>query len=476
MVSFFEKQDHIVRYAEDAFTALDVIKDFTPDIIYVDLVMPKISGDILCKILRTMPHLSKTYIVIVSASVLERGDELGNYGANAAIAKGPFSVMSKYLLETVEESDSASSLQGELVVKGSDTFYAREITKDLLSTNNHLLILLESMSQGVMEIEFNRVLYANPAMSKILKIEEEKLFGSYLNETVDTDTWNILSKRISTCQDTSYSEEKNRPIKIYNRHVILQCLQIQGQENKRLVLMTDITERKRMEAVVEATNLTDNLGYIFSGIRHEIGNPVNSIKMALTLLNKHINSYDTETITEFVQRSLLEVERLEYLLKALKNFSLFETPNVNKVSINCFMDNFISLVNNDLSKKNIDLKTMVDEDEMFAFTDDRALHHVLLNLLINAVDAVEKTTFPHITIAVKRESPWIIIKVNDNGYGIPDMDQKNLFKPFFTSKPQGTGLGLVIVQKMLLKMNSKISIESITDFGTTVTVSLPEGT
>jgi signal transduction histidine kinase len=72
-------------------------------------------------------------------------------------------------------------------------------------------------------------------------------------------------------------------------------------------------------------------------------------------------------------------------------------------------------------------------------------------------------------------SPSIIIKVDDNGCGISQEDRSKIFTPFFTSKPQGTGLGLAIVQRMLLSMDSTISVDSISDFGTTVTIALPEG-
>ena len=74
-----------------------------------------------------------------------------------------------------------------------------------------------------------------------------------------------------------------------------------------------------------------------------------------------------------------------------------------------------------------------------------------------------------------RSGPWVEIKVDDNGRGISEADQKNLFRPFFTSKQHGTGLGLVIVRKMMRKMNGRINITSYKNCGATVTIALPEG-
>ncbi len=473
MTAFLGKEGHSVKSANDAFEALDLLKDYTPEIIYIDLIMPKISGDVLSRMLRSIPHLANCYIIIISATLAEQELDFSKIGANGAIVKGPFAMMSKYILETITESEQIP-YQGVPEVKGAGKLPARHITQELLSRNTHLQVLLESMSQGVLELENNRVLYANSAAEAILKIDKEVLLGSYLSEILDIKIWDTLGPRISSCTNSSHDEEKNSPVELHDKHIVLQCLSFSKNKRKRIVLLTDITARKRMEAVVEAANLTSNLGYIFSGIRHEIGNPVNSIKMALTVLQKNLELYDRETIGEFVNRSLAEVTRLEYLLKALKNYSLFETPDVQTVRIDQFMENFIPLIKSDLERRHIDIRTQIDQHNMVALTDTRALHHVMLNLLTNAADAVEDQDEPHITITAKKDSKGIVIKVDDNGCGISENDLANLFKPFFTSKPQGTGLGLVIVQKMLFSMNSSILIDSIPDFGTTVTITLPE--
>jgi signal transduction histidine kinase/DNA-binding response OmpR family regulator len=237
----------------------------------------------------------------------------------------------------------------------------------------------------------------------------------------------------------------------------------------------DITEKKRLEAVAEAANLMDNLGYIFSGIRHEIGNPLNSVKMALSVLDKNLDRYPRETIREFVGRSLGELSRVEYLLKALKNYSMFETPKMENIHLGRFMDNFMSLVEEDFSRKGIHIFLDMAEEDIYAFTDDRAFHQVMLNVLTNAADALYREDRPMIDIMVDTIPGFVRINVRDNGCGMTQEEQKNLFRPFFTSKPQGTGLGLVIVKKMVSKMNGTITIESSPLEGTRVTIMLPEG-
>lgn len=250
----------------------------------------------------------------------------------------------------------------------------------------------------------------------------------------------------------------------------------QGKVKQVILYCIDITEKKRLEAIAEAANLMDNLGYIFSGIRHEIGNPINSIKMALSVLSKNLDRYSIENIREFVDRALNETSRVEYLLKALKNFSLYESLTSESVSIKPFIDNFIALVEKDFSNQGIRIQVDLPDEDCMVLTDHRAFHQVLLNLMINAVDAAREQADPVIGITVTPMPDYVQIDVRDNGCGITVENQRNLFRPFYTSKPDGTGLGLVIVKKMLSKMNSSVRIESVHQQGTTVTMTLPLAT
>jgi PAS domain S-box-containing protein len=238
-------------------------------------------------------------------------------------------------------------------------------------------------------------------------------------------------------------------------------------------IIRDITEKKRLESVAEAANLMENLGYIFAGIRHEIGNPINSIKMALSVLSLHLDRYPPETIRQFLDRAMGEVSRVEYLLKALKNFSMYETAEVEPVAMEPFMRRFLALVEEDFARKGIRIGFKVPETEITARTDQRVFHQVLLNLLTNAADALEKRDAPRIDIVVQPLPGAVQVQVIDNGCGLTESEQRNLFRPFFTSKSHGTGLGLVIVRKMLAKLNGAIRIDSQLGQGTTVTMTLP---
>ncbi|MBI5846850.1 MAG: HAMP domain-containing histidine kinase [Nitrospirae bacterium] len=237
--------------------------------------------------------------------------------------------------------------------------------------------------------------------------------------------------------------------------------------------VTDITERTRLQAIAEAVNTMDNLGYIFSGIRHELGNPINSIKTTLAVCKKNLPSYSKEAVNELLDRMLSDIGRVEILLKDLKNFSMYENPECREVHVASFMNNLLAMVERDFSTHKIRIKTFFRPDAEYGLFDPRALQHVMLNILVNASDALQDIESPEISISTLRADSRFVIRVRDNGRGIPEEQKKHLFQPFSTTKSHGTGLGLVIVKKMMFKMNGTIEIESAENAGTTVTLSLP---
>jgi C4-dicarboxylate-specific signal transduction histidine kinase len=241
------------------------------------------------------------------------------------------------------------------------------------------------------------------------------------------------------------------------------------------IYAADITEKMRLDAIAESVNTMNNLGYIFSGIRHELGNPINSMKTTITVLKNNIKTYTAEMVVEYVDRVLSDIHRVEYLLKELKTFSLFEHPEIRSVHMVSFMKNLLAMVERDFEPRGIRFKTVFRPEVEYGYVDPRAFQHVMLNILTNASDSFEGRESPEITITMFKSGDRILVKVKDNGCGITEACQKHLFKPFTTTKTNGTGLGLVIVKKMMSKMDGTVEVESEENRGTVVTLNLPEG-
>lgn len=239
------------------------------------------------------------------------------------------------------------------------------------------------------------------------------------------------------------------------------------------ILMRDITETMRLMSIAEAVNTMDNIGYTFSGIRHEIGNPINSIKMTMSVLRRNLDRFPSEVVYEYIDRTISEIGRVEYLLQSLKNFSMFEVPEIKPLELLDFLKQFIQLVRSGMDREAIGLHLDMPTGPAWVAADARALQQVMLNLLANATAAVDGRPDPLIAISVQGCSKYVTLKVQDNGCGISREDQQHLFKPFYTTKVTGTGLGLVITRKLLAQMGCSIEIFSNEGSGTTVSIFLP---
>ncbi len=236
----------------------------------------------------------------------------------------------------------------------------------------------------------------------------------------------------------------------------------------------DVTEKMRLESIAQAVDTMNSIGFIFSGIRHEIGNPVNSVNMILGVLKAKLAGLPTDAIRDYVERALAQMGRVEYLLKSLKNFNLYETPEIRDVELAPFLDKFLSLVSEDLRKKGIAVDAEVSSGAEQVAADPRALQQLLLNVLTNASDALEGRERPRVTIGASKAGGLIRLRIQDNGSGMSPEEQARLFTPFYTTKEKGTGLGLVIVKKMIARMHGTIAVESRKGEGTTVDIFLPE--
>ena len=123
------REGHDVLTAEDGFAALNLLATFIPDIIFFDLIMPKIDGNKLIQIVRSKPQLKDCYLVIVSAAVAEIDFDFHKTGADSYIAKGPFSSMANYIKEAIKASDAPRGREDPKPIHGLDNIYARQLTK-----------------------------------------------------------------------------------------------------------------------------------------------------------------------------------------------------------------------------------------------------------------------------------------------------------------------------------------------------------
>ncbi|MDA8388352.1 MAG: PAS domain S-box protein [Nitrospiraceae bacterium] len=241
-----------------------------------------------------------------------------------------------------------------------------------------------------------------------------------------------------------------------------------GKVISYVTVFEDVTDRIRLESIAEAACTMNSLGYAFAGLRHELVNPLNSINFSLGVLSGKLDP----SLKVHIERVQAEVARMQYLLKSLRNFNMYEDLEISRLDLPAFLGEFVSLIKSDFTRKGISV-ALNTGDEVCAMCDPRALKQVLLNLAANSADAMAGAARPEMRFGLFRLGRMSMIRVEDNGSGMDGRQLQNLFKPFNTTKKQGTGLGLVIVKKIITKMGGEVQIASVKGRGTTVDIFLP---
>jgi signal transduction histidine kinase len=244
-----------------------------------------------------------------------------------------------------------------------------------------------------------------------------------------------------------------------------------GAGAHRWAYVRDITDKARLESIAEAVETTNNIGYVFSAVRHELGNPINSVRAALSVLRANLDKFPPERVAEYVDRITAEVGRVEHLLRSLRSFSLYEEPTLAPLDVSAFSRDFLRLIPTQAGAQDVAVEATI-EDGCWATADFRALQQILLNLLANACDAMRGRPDPTLRLSVCAADGLVTVRLTDNGDGMDPEELSQVFKPFFTTKEKGTGLGLVISRKLATKMGGTITIESTPGRGTSALLTL----
>jgi signal transduction histidine kinase len=249
-------------------------------------------------------------------------------------------------------------------------------------------------------------------------------------------------------------------------------------ENKKLVqaVVRNISEQFQLtDRLVQSDKLV-LLGQLIASVAHEIRNPLAAINLNLQLLQRKSEA-DTVEANQ-VQTALQGVERISKIIEATLNFSRSNSPEVKNVNVNDVLPKTLEMYTSSLKKKQINLDMNFGENLPNVFIDEKHLLQVFVNLIKNAIDAIDQKGEINVKTYIEESSDegtaeFVVISVSDSGCGIHPDDFSRIFNPFFTKKEDGTGLGLPISQRIIHQYNGNIDMESILGIGTTVYIKLP---
>ncbi len=228
----------------------------------------------------------------------------------------------------------------------------------------------------------------------------------------------------------------------------------------------DITELRTLwERVIHSERMAA-LGELAARVAHEIRNPLISIGGFARRLEKKLSG----DIQEYARIIVNEVSRLENILKEILGFVKSSRVNKSSININELMTGIIDFITPEIDEKHNRINRELSEAPILSLIDPDRIKEAILNIASNAAQATDHGV---ITVRTRIEDNEAVIELTDTGCGIKDEDLKNIFNPFFTTKAQGTGLGLAVTHKIIQEHNGKIKVESVWGGGTAFKIHLP---
>jgi len=242
-----------------------------------------------------------------------------------------------------------------------------------------------------------------------------------------------------------------------------------------IVLMNDITQQKKQQMDAFQSEKLGALSTLAAGVAHEIGNPLNSIGIHMQLMEKDIKTVkDRSTkkrLTEYMQSAKTEISRLDKMIRTFLTAVRPAALNLGEYNINHILENVLDFLYYEISEKSIAIEKDYSPKVPLMPLDDAQIRQAFFNIIKNAIEAMPNGGQLKVASDVRKEE--VIITFADTGEGIADEDLSRIFEPYFTTKQKGSGLGLMIVYKIINDHGGRIEVESKRGKGTSINVFLP---
>lgn len=285
---------------------------------------------------------------------------------------------------------------------------------------------------------------------------------------------NLNANKEKTAQATTTLHRRDgEKIKVLIQTIPIDHFETSNQKQEFLILFNDLSEIEKIELKTKQLEQQALVGMMMAYFAHDVRNIVNSIQIwantsELKIKNGNINGLSTDGIKEDCDRMIL-------LMESILSYSRSLETKMEPIEIVDFLQRLLDRMQPKLSRFNIRTIYKVEDDIPLLFGDKRSLEQVFSNLVNNAKNAMEEgggTLAININCEGLKNEKIVVIKIADTGSGIPDDVINKLFEPYMTTRSGGTGLGLVISQKIIMAHKGKIHVTSFPG-GTTFTISIP---
>jgi signal transduction histidine kinase len=255
-----------------------------------------------------------------------------------------------------------------------------------------------------------------------------------------------------------------------------------GTRDLRLLLIENVTDKIMLEEQLVHAEKVAGMGQLAAGIAHELANPLTSMASNLLFVRDSLASSTPGEVWEALDTTVEKLNDLQQLLSTISNFARRQERKYEVVDLNQVIRRSATFITRDAERRRIHLVVSLAPFIINCYIDRRLMNQVLLNLFKNAMEAMPRGGRLEIKtqqLPGNEDSGLAIVEVSDTGMGIAEIELQKIFRPLYSTKPQGMGLGLPFCRRVIEEHAGEIKIASQMGLGTTVTLKLPvhqEGT
>ncbi len=453
MESFLSKNKYSVRTAENGLMALDIVQNYTPDIIFVDLIMPYIKGELLVSIFRERTELSNTSIIILSGVAAEIDLDYIAMGADACIAKGPFNTMSKHISYTLDELEKNEDRKQFEHAIGLEDVYKRSITEELMVANLHTDVILESISDSIIELSSDyRIVYVNNTALKFFGEDKKNIIAANFLNKVDSIWYDELKAFLDRIKNglPLKSIELNRDDYSFS----LTAKHLNSTKNHTIVLIIrDVSSQKHREE--DLKNKISNREMMIKEVYHRVKN---NLAMVSSIINLQIGETENETELNSLQDLRSRIDSI-----SMVHSKIFRGKDLNNIILDEYVQDLVDNLIDSLIHSDLMIAADISIPEV-AIDFDKAvpLGIILTELTTNALKyAFTNMETGLITISYNEKGETSEIVFADNG--------KGLSSEF--SVERADSLGFNLITSLVMQLQGNISVENKN--GAVFTITLP---
>ena len=362
----------------------------------------------------------------------------------------------------------------------------------LAQEKGFLETVFNAIHEGIIVTDsMGRVSYLNDAACKLFGLEPAGAIGKRLDERVRGLDWESLTHSGGPLsRDIEIFYPENRFINFYIVPLMIESresvgaigdsarpglpIPTPGQQVGHVMILRDITESRRTAQQTIESERLNALTLLAAGVAHEIGNPLNSLHIHLQLMERKAQGLDHDAKAELQQSidvARSEVRRLDSIVTQFLRAVRPSHPRLHPENVNTIVEEAVRFFTPEVQDRDMVVEQELRADLPLLQLDREQMKQAFYNVIKNSLEAMRR----HGTLRIRTDldDTYVMVSFIDTGSGMSAENLSHVFEPYFTTKPSGTGLGLLIVRRIVREHGGELSIESSQGKGLTLTIRLP---